>query len=292
MTTAGGFPVLHIPGGWAYPGWLLHPVFRQPHCCGSSPEPTGAHVPDAQRWVGAPPGLVSGQFFEVLMYFGKAEGSVVANKQMLVLLQLQKNTGILCCKLPLLEWCPVLLSWSKAEHESFKSGKFTVWKRPLVKVSLQTQCYGQLITAFPLALLGAGSDTNSEKPSQENCCEWTPASHLEHNLSAFLLHWFWPINCLFVLFLFGFVCSTCLFVTSLQEKPLRGAPLEALGGAGGNHPYHVFSLRPSTKVCSPNTKCENDVSITKAFSQRGWAVIWNKLIFSWEESKSLEVLFF
>lgn len=57
-------------------------------------------------------------------------------------------------------------------------------------------------------------------------------------------------------------------MTSLREKPLGSAPLEALGGAGGNHPYHVFSLRLSTKFRSPNTKCENDVSITKAFSQR------------------------
>lgn len=36
--------------------------------------------------------------------------------------------------------------------------------RPLVKAHLQTQCYGQLITAFPMALLGAGSDSNSKNP--------------------------------------------------------------------------------------------------------------------------------
>lgn len=54
--------------------------------------------------------LFLGSFCEVLMHFGKAEESVVANKQTLVLLQLQNTTGLLCCKLPLLEWHPVLVS--------------------------------------------------------------------------------------------------------------------------------------------------------------------------------------
>lgn len=289
MTTAGGFPVLHIPEGWACSGWLLHPVFRQPHCCGSSPEPTGAHVPHAQRWVGAPPGLVCGQFFvKNWCILERQRGGWWQTNKCLCSCSCKKNqtTGILCCKLPLLEWRPVLLSWSKAEHDSLESGKFIVWK--------SAKAFGKGISPDPvlwtvnnsvsIGFIGSRFRYQQRKSSQENCSEWTPASHLKHNLSVFLLRWFWPINLLFVLFLFGFVCSTCLFVTSLQEKPQ--------GGAGGRHPYHVFSLRLSTKVCSPNTKCENDVSITKAFSQRGWAVIWNKLIFSWEESKSLEVLFF
>lgn len=165
--------------------------------------------------------------------------------------------------------------------------------RPLVKAPLQTQCYGQLITAFPMALLGAGSDSNSKNPPKN-----TAVSELQPvilnitsvfscyadsgQLTAYLF-----CSCLVLFALLAYLWLP--FGKNHWEVPHWRAPL---GGAGGNHPYHVFSLRLSTKFRSPNTKCENDVSITKAFSQRGWAVIWNKLIFSWEESKSLEVLFF
>lgn len=146
---------------------------------------------------------------------------------------------------------------------------------------------------------GAGSDTKSENPPKKIVLsELQPVSSNRIHPWVFPLRWFWIINCLFLLALFCFVCFLCLFVTSLWEQEGTGWEVQQChrrlwDGARGNGPFNRFFFSDiQQNVCSPSTKCENDDCITKTFSQRGWAVIWNKLIFSWEGSKSLEVLFF
>lgn len=128
------------------------------------------------------------------------------------------------------------------------------------------------------------------KSSQESCSEWTPASQLEHNPSLGFPSTLVLANKLLICF----VCFFCDFPLGGKSKSCEVQQYHWSCGT-----VHVvttlstgFFLRHSAKVHSPSTKCENDVCITKAFSQHGRAVIWNKLIFSWEGSKSLEVLFF
>lgn len=79
-----------------------------------------------------------------------------------------------------------------------------------------SQCYGQLITTFLLPLMGEGSDTQSENPPKKIVLsELQPVSLNIIHPWVFPLRWFWPINRVFVLFLFGFLCFICLFATSL-----------------------------------------------------------------------------
>lgn len=158
-----------------------------------------------------------------------------------------------------------------------------------------SQCYGQLITTFSLILMGAGSDTKSKNPPKKIVLnEVQPVSLNIIHPWVFPICWFWPINCLFVYF---YLILFAYLWLPLRKKKKKGWEVQQChqrlwDGAHGNDPFNRFFLRHSAKVCSPSTKCENDVCITKTFSQRGWTVIWNKLIFSWEGSKSLEVLFF
>lgn len=104
------------------------------------------------------------------------------------------------------------------------------------------QCYGLLIATSPLTLIGAGSDTKSENPPKKIVLsELQPVSSDRIHPWVFPLCWFWLINCLFILVLFGFVCFVCLFVTSLWGKEQAGKYSSAAGGCGTVHVVMVLS---------------------------------------------------
>lgn len=133
MTTAGGFLVPLIPGGWAHHNWIFSCLCWT---CPKMPLPCGAWYPalDTQRWAGASQGwfkTLSGSFLWRTGGFWKPEESVVVNKLTVTAAAAGNTAGILdiggTTSSCWLASCSAVLS--KAEDDPFEFGDSIKWKR-------------------------------------------------------------------------------------------------------------------------------------------------------------------
>lgn len=135
MTTAGGFLVPLIPGGWAYHNWVF-PVFAEPSPRCHYLVETGILCPGYQRWAGSfQVGLrhFLGSFCEGFGGFWKARGECGGEQAKSYAPAVGNTTGVLDIWIleippPPADWHPVLLSQSKAEYDPFEFCDFIMWK--------------------------------------------------------------------------------------------------------------------------------------------------------------------
>lgn len=143
------------------------------------------------------------------------------------------------------------------------------------------QCYEWRITTVSLTLMEAGSDTKSENPPKKIVLSELQSVSLNIiHPCVFPLRWFWPINCLYMVpiwfliytfYMVLFALFGCLWLPFRGKKKETGWYSSATGGCGTVHTVMTLSTGffSGVWVRSPSTKCENEVCITKAFSQRG-----------------------